>query len=228
MQQADLLVALKRDFAHVTQALDMPCIELQKSELLDGAKKLAGDTYNFKQLTDLCGVDYLHYGATDWATDSTTATGFSRARSPDVASSWQGQRFAVVYHLLSLDNNQRVRLRVMLDESDLDIPTVTEIWPAANWFEREAFDLFGINFVDHPDLRRILSDYNFSGHPLRKDFPLQGEVEMRYDATLQKCIYEPVSIQNRVVVPRVIRSDSRYLDRKEEALDDNNQGDVNA
>ena len=215
MKLDDHYALLKQKFPNLTCGVDMPQLDVQKSELISVAKELAENTqYLFTQLSDLCGVDYLDYGSSDWATESTTATGFSRACSDGRRSTWQGPRFAVVYHVLSIENNQRIRLRVMLDEDDLDIPTVTEVWPAANWYEREAFDLFGINFVGHPDLRRILTDYNFEGHPFRKDFPLQGEVEMRYDATLQKCIYEPVTIQNRVLVPRVIRNDSRYVDKQ--------------
>ncbi len=119
-------------------------------------------------------------------------------------------RFAVVYHLLSLTLNQRIRLRVFVDEESLRIPSVFDIWPAANWFEREAFDLFGIIFEGHPDLRRILTDYGFIGHPFRKDFPLIGNVEVRYDATLKRVVYEPVSIVPRILEPKVIRRDNRY------------------
>jgi NADH-quinone oxidoreductase subunit C len=228
MNNNELFLALQNDFPEVVLAADMPCITLDKSALIASAEKLIkGEHYNFLQLTDLCGVDYLHYGCSDWATTSTTADGFSRARDNQTQSSWHGPRFAVVYHLLSIANNQRLRLRVLLEESDLNVPSVNALWPAANWFEREAFDLFGFNFEGHPDLRRILTDYNFEGHPLRKDFPLQGEVEMRYDATLQECVYEPVSIQNRVVSPRVIRSDNRYFDSNA-AADNNNQGETNA
>lgn len=168
----------------------------------------------FEELIDICGVDYLHYGASEWQTSTATASGFSRAKSTLSAaqSTWQKPRFAVVYHLLSVSNNQRVRLQVFLSEDKLEVATVTAIWSGANWYEREAFDLFGIIFVGHPDLRRILTDYGFRGHPFRKDFPLVGEVEMRYDAKLGKCIYEPVSIEPRVGVPKVIRKDRGYQD----------------
>ncbi len=142
----------------------------------------------FEQLTDLCAVDYLTY----------------RRESP---SPWQGPRFAVVYHLLSLAHNRRVRLRCFLDDEPPRVDSVVEVWPAANWFEREAFDLFGIVFEGHPDLRRILTDYGFVGHPFRKDFPLIGRVEMRYDPDRRRVVYEPVSIEPRVLVPRVIRDE---------------------
>ena len=121
-------------------------------------------------------------------------------------------RFAVVYHLLSTSKNHRLRLKVFLDESHLIIPSVHEIWKGANWFEREAYDLYGVLFDGHPDLRRILTDYGFIGHPFRKDFPISGHVEMRYDAHLQQVIYEPVDIEPRVLVPKVIRDDNRYFD----------------
>ena len=119
-------------------------------------------------------------------------------------------RFAVVYHLLSHDLNQRLRLRSLLDGDPPRIDSVVEVWPAANWFEREAFDLFGILFAGHPDLRRLLTDYGFIGHPFRKDFPLIGEVEMRYDPDRGRVVYEPVSIEPRTLVPKVIRHDERY------------------
>lgn len=148
--------------------------------------------FDFKMLIDVCGVDYLHYGLNE--------------QSP-----FSG-RFAVVYHLLSVTKNQRIRLRAMIPEgSELIVDSVIDIWQSADWFEREVFDLFGILFRGHPDLRRILTDYGFVGHPFRKDFPLIGKVEARYDATLKRVVYEPVSIQPRILEPRVIRHDNRYL-----------------
>lgn len=168
--------------------------------------------FDFKMLIDVCGVDYLHYGLSEWETLSATATGFERGvdrraiNNPHLTF----PRFAAVYHLLSLNLNHRIRIRVMLDEHNLKVPTVVDIWPSANWFEREAFDLFGITFEGHPDLRRILTDYGFVGHPFRKDFPLIGHVEARYDAKLQRVVYEPVSIQPRILEPKVIRRDNRY------------------
>lgn len=168
------------------------------------------------ELIDLSGIDYLSFGNTEWETDA-SGSGFSRGVSP-VGSEWfdfedapeyeayEGERFAVIYHLLSLENNHRIRLRAYCADNDLPIiDSVVDIWASANWFEREAFDLFGIVFTGHPDLRRILTDYGFVGHPFRKDFPLVGHVEMRYDDAKERVVYEPVTIDPRVLVPRVIR-----------------------
>jgi NADH-quinone oxidoreductase subunit C len=198
-----------------TVALDELTLEVQPEKLLDICRELR-DTpaFDFKQLIDVCGIDYLQYGLDDWQTDSTTATGFGRGvtQTPEREAPAKPNRFAVVYHLLSLTNNHRVRLRVNIpDGSELIVDSVMDIWPAANWFEREAFDLFGIVFRGHPDLRRILTDYGFVGHPFRKDFPLIGKVEARYDAALKRVVYEPVSIEARVLEPKVIRHDNRYL-----------------
>lgn len=192
--------------------------ELQQSSYLDVMKSLRDD-FAFDQLIDLCGVDYLHYGASEWTTESATDEGYSRAVDQEMKhnpSSWSKPRFAVVVHLLSLEHNSRMRVRVFADEVTMIVPSLVTIWPSANWYEREAYDLFGILFDGHPDLRRILTDYGFIGHPFRKDFPLIGEVEMRYDAKSQRCIYEPVSIQPRTLVPKVIRHDNRYLSAQEE------------
>jgi NADH-quinone oxidoreductase subunit C len=146
----------------------------------------------FEQLIDLCGMDYSGYGS-----DSTDG------------GVWDGARFAVVAHLLSVANNQRVRVRVFCPDDDLPVvASMVDIWPSANWFEREAFDLYGIVFEGHPDLRRILTDYGFIGHPFRKDFPLSGNVEMRYDPTQQRVIYQPVSIEPREITPRIVRDES--------------------
>lgn len=164
--------------------------------------------FDFKLLTDVCGVDYLHYGISEWETETATATGFSRG--VEKKSTSHETRFGVIYHLLSLKHNHRIRIKVLVPETEPSVPTVTDIWPAALWFEREAFDLFGIQFLDHPDLRRILTDYGFRGHPFRKDFPLIGEVEVRYDAALGRVVYDTVSIQPRVLEPKVIRRDNRY------------------
>jgi NADH-quinone oxidoreductase subunit C len=168
--------------------------------------------FDFKLLIDVCGVDYLQYGISEWQTTSATATGFERGVESNAlkSKSRKEPRFASVYHLLSLTHNQRIRIRVPLDETELKVPSVVDIWPAANWFEREAFDLFGIVYVGHPDLRRILTDYGFVGHPFRKDFPLIGNLEVRYDAELQRVVYEPVSIKERILEPKVIRHDNRY------------------
>lgn len=170
------------------------------------------EAFSFEQLVDLCGVDYLEYGVADWETKSATTHGFGRAVEPNrFTEHAQGEsRLAVVTHLLSLRHNWRLRVRVFVDEDMPVIASVASIWASANWFEREAFDLFGILFDGHADLRRILTDYGFIGHPFRKDFPLSGNVEMRYDPERQRVVYEPVSIEPRVLVPRVIRHDHRY------------------
>lgn len=167
---------------------------------------------DFKMLLDVCGVDYLHYGIGEWETESATTSGFERGvdmraiRHPHLTT----PRFASVYHLLSLQLNHRVRVRVFLDETHLKVASVMDIWASASWFEREAFDMFGIEYTGHPDLRRILTDYGFIGHPFRKDFPLIGNVEARYDAKLARVVYEPVSIKPRILEPKVIRRDNRY------------------
>ena len=159
----------------------------------------------------------MYYGQYDWETYPATERGFSRAVEPQESKAcvFDKPRFAVVYHLLSTKKNHRLRLKVFLDEAHLVIPSVHDIWKGANWFEREAYDLYGVMFDGHPDLRRILTDYGFIGHPFRKDFPLSGHVEMRYDATLQKVIYEPVDIVPRTLVPKVIRNDNRYIEQGE-------------
>jgi NADH-quinone oxidoreductase subunit C len=167
----------------------------------------------FEMLMDLAGIDYLHFGLDDWQTESATRTGFSRARvaqqpAPDGE---EPARFGVVYNLLSITHNQRVRLKVRCPDTDEPVlDSVVDIWASANWFEREAFDLFGILFRGHPDLRRILTDYGFIGHPFRKDFPLSGNVEVQYDPDKKRVVYQPVSIEPRVLVPKVIRHDHRY------------------
>ncbi len=170
----------------------------------------------FRQLVDLCGIDFLDYGQADWETsERTTATGFSRGVQKQVhreSGHPCGARFAVMYQLLSHSQNQRLRVRAVLDTDPPVIESVTDVWPSANWYEREAFDLFGILFSGHPDLRRILTDYGFIGHPFRKDFPLVGDVEMRYDPELGRVIYEPNKTQPRTLVPKVIRHDDRYGD----------------
>lgn len=190
-------------------------LEVKPEGLLDLCRYLRDTAeFDFKQLIDVCGVDYLHYGQDDWETHSATETGYGRGvlNEAERVVPVRQPRFAVVYHLLSLKHNHRLRLRVNLEnEQELMVDSVMSVWPAANWFEREAFDMFGILFKGHPDLRRILTDYGFVGHPFRKDFPLIGKVEARYDAKQGKVIYEPVSIQPRILEPKVIRRDSRYM-----------------
>jgi len=191
--------------------------EVGADDLHEVASALRTD-FGFEMLMDVCGVDYLTYGTDEWTTEEATETGFSRGvqRAPvilDEADEFPPRRFAVVYHLLSIQNNLRMRLRTYTGTGNPPvIKSVVDIWNGANWFEREAFDLFGILFEGHPDLRRILTDYGFIGHPFRKDFPLSGNVEVSYDAEKGRVAYKPVSIEPRTLVPRVIRDDNRYTD----------------
>lgn len=199
-------------------------IEVAQENLLEVAAFLRDDSFCcFEQLIDLCGVDYLGYGDSEWDIGgSSFARGVKREFSFDdnevdaVSTEYEGKRFAVVIHLLSVKNNLRIRLKAYCDDNDFPlIDSVSDTWSAANWFEREAFDLFGIMFNGHPDLRRILTDYGFSGYPFRKDFPLTGHVEMRYDEEQKRVIYEPVSIEPRVLVPRIIRRDQPFSPKNE-------------
>ncbi len=173
--------------ASVTTALGEVTIVVKAENLLTVAEKLRdAPELKFEQLIDLCGLDYSSYGE----------------------GAWEGKRFAVAYHLLSISYNCRLRLRVFAAEDDFPvIESVIGIWPSANWYEREAFDLFGIMFPGHPDLRRLLTDYGFIGHPFRKDFPLSGNVEMRYDPDKQRVIYQPVTIEPREITPRILREE---------------------
>lgn len=193
-------------------------VEVKPAHLLDLCIQLRDESdFDFQLLVDICGLDYLYYGLDDWQTESTSATGFGRAVTAKLLekSSSKPNRFAVIYHLLSLKENHRIRLRVNLpDDKEPMVDSVIDIWPSANWYEREAFDLFGLLFKGHPDLRRIMTDYGFQGHPFRKDFPLIGKVEMRYDAKLKRVVYEPVSIEPRTLEPKVIRRDNRYLEKE--------------
>ena len=201
--------------------------EVGKDDLIAVATVLRDEAeFGFEQLVDVCGVDYLTYGKDEWITESATGSGFSRGveREPvilDETDSFDPRRFAAVYHLLSIQNNKRLRLRVFTGDSNPPIvPSLVDVWNSANWFEREAFDLYGILFEGHPDLRRILTDYGFIGHPFRKDFPLIGNVEVTYDAEKGRVVYQPVSIEPRTLVPRVIRDDNRYsADLKDRAND---------
>jgi NADH-quinone oxidoreductase subunit C len=181
------------------------------------------EAFHFEQLIDICGVDYLSFGKADWETQSTTDTGFSRGVEKAVYDEHKAEeypaRFAAVYHLLSIKNNHRLRIRSYIDSVPPVIDSVIDIWSSANWFEREAFDLMGILFKGHPDLRRILTDYGFIGNPFRKDFPLVGNVEVRYDPDKKRVVYQPVTIENRILVPKVIRHDNRYESPEEDASD---------
>ncbi len=191
--------------------------EVDKDDLLAIATALRNEAdFGFEMLVDVCGVDDLSYGCDEWTTESASGTGYSRGveLEPvilDESDEFDARRFAVVYHLLSIQNNVRLRLRIFTGSSNPPIVnSVVDIWNGANWFEREAFDMFGILFSGHPDLRRILTDYGFIGHPFRKDFPMIGNVEVSYDADEGRVVYKPVSIEPRTLVPRVIRDDNRY------------------
>lgn len=209
---------LTAHFAERLKALstvaDDVAFEVQRGELLSVCRELRDDPqFGFEQLVDLAGVDFLDYGRDEWNTVRSTATGFSRGvnRIREKVSEPQCSRFAVTYQLLSISNNWRLRLRCHTSEGEPPvIDSVVGVWASANWFEREAFDLYGILFNEHPDLRRLLTDYGFIGHPFRKDFPLIGNVEVKYDPAKGRVIYQPVSIEPRTLVPRVIREDNRY------------------
>lgn len=191
--------------------------EVDKEHFHSIAKELRDDPeFGFELLVDACGVDYLTYGQDEWTTQEATDSGFSRgvSREPvilDESDEFNPRRFAVVYHLLSVRNNKRLRLRVYTGvENPPIVKSVVDIWSSANWHERETFDLYGILFEGHPDLRRILTDYGFIGHPFRKDFPVSGNVEVHYDVEQGRVAYKPVDIEPRINVPRVIREDNRY------------------
>ncbi len=200
--------------------------ELDKSDLGEIATALRNEAdFGFDMLMDVCGVDYLTYGQAEWKTNEATDTGYSRGveRDPvilDESDTFEPKRFAVVYHLLSMHQNVRLRLRVFTGpENPPVVRSLVDIWNSANWFEREAFDLYGILFEGHPDLRRILTDYGFIGHPFRKDFPLSGNVEVKYDPEKGRVAYQPVSIEPRTLVPRVIRVDNRYSQDLKDSAD---------
>jgi NADH-quinone oxidoreductase subunit C len=180
-QLADQLVSVEERLGETTivvRAADMQEVLMQLRDAED---------LKFAQMSDLAGMDYSTYADEEW----------------------QGKRFAVVYQLLSLEHNRRLRVRIFAEEDDFPVlSTVVGIWPGANWFEREAFDLFGIIFTGHPDLRRILTDYGFVGNPFRKDFPLSGHVEMRYDPEQQRVVYQPVTVEPREVTPRIVREEN--------------------
>jgi NADH-quinone oxidoreductase subunit C len=206
-------------------------VELAAADLPSVALALRDERgFQFSQLIDLCGIDYLGYGIDEWDTETVSSTGFSRGVEGQAMGrfNWserprdvnEPRRFAAVVQLLSVELNQRLRLRVFCEDDTWPmLPSLTSVWPVVNWFEREAFDLYGILFDGHPDLRRILTDYGFVGHPFRKDFPLIGNVEVRYDAEQKRVIYQPVSIEPRVLVPRVIRDDADLLQADAEAAD---------
>jgi NADH-quinone oxidoreductase subunit C len=187
---AQLKLALNDTITKLDVAFGEVTIECKADNFIAVCTKLRDHAeLQFEQLIDLSGVDYSEYAD----------------------GQWQGLRYASVLHLLSVSKNQRVRLKVFAQDDDFPVlPTLVDVWPAANWYEREAFDLYGIMFENHPDLRRILTDYGFVGHPFRKDFPMIGNVEMRYDPEQQRVIYQPVSIELRNNVPRVIREEGAH------------------
>ncbi|MDA3914609.1 NADH-quinone oxidoreductase subunit C [Oleiagrimonas sp.] len=216
----------------VETRLGQTTIEVASADLLSVATALRDEPeFDFCEVVDVCGVDYLGYGQNEWETTGASGTGFSRGVRGEAAGrfDWEGRprpddmprRFASVVHLLSLNHNKRLRVRTFCEDNDLPlVPSLAGLWPVANWFEREAFDLFGIVYEGHPDLRRILTDYGFVGRPFRKDFPLVGNVEVRYDPEKKRVVYEPVtSVVPRVLVPRVIRDDADLIQARAEAAD---------
>jgi len=219
-KMADLAQTLKQRFKGQLQRCDVAFGEITVSvapqHLTEVCLALRDeDGFCFEQLIDVCGVDYLDYGV------ETNPSADARA--------WDGARFAVVYQLLSVSLNQRVRVKVPVDGEPPVVDSMVDVWSSANWFEREAFDLFGIAFEGHPDLRRILTDYGFIGHPFRKDFPISGNVEMRYDPEQARVVYQPVSIEPRVGTTRVIREDFRYQSGDQPAAgSDSSKGAANA
>ncbi len=211
--------------ARVADSLGQTTVEVAAEHLPEVARTLR-DELKFELLIDVCGVDHLGYGEDEWDTRDVSSEGFSRGVEGlgpgrfawlDRPSRSIPNRFASVVHLLSIAHNERLRIRTYcVDDFAPTVPSLVEIWPAANWFERESFDLYGIVYEGHPDLRRLLTDYGFVGHPFRKDFPLIGNVEVRFDPEKGRVVYEPVSIEPRVLVPRTLRDDSRYLQAKAE------------
>ena len=211
----DLAARLEARFAAAVTdcsvAHDEVTLAVDRSRLVEICTALRDEPdFSFEILIDLCGVDYADYGVEEWQQTEHTTYNRIDDGEDDAGVERPRARFAVVYHLLSIARNRRLRLKVFLEDEPPRVDSVVDVWSGANWYEREAFDLFGILFDGHPDLRRILTDYGFIGHPFRKDFPLIGNVEMRYDPAKRRVVYEPTSIQPRVLVPRVIRHDSRY------------------
>ncbi len=211
--------AFSTDIQELNIAVGEITIEVPSHAIVKVCQRLRDEEdFRFEMLMDLCGIDYLHYGVSEWETDAATSRGFERAVRPIsevmTNSQWKKPRLAVVYHLLSLTHNQRLRIRAFVSDQDPMIDSVVNIYNSANWYEREAFDLYGILFAGHPDLRRLLTDYGFIGHPFRKDFPLVGNVEVRYDAKQQRVIYDPVDIVPRTLVPKVIRKSKHQTEQE--------------
>jgi len=190
-----------------------PLFLVEESDLVNICKILKTDSeLDYSILIDICAVDYLTYGQADWVTNDATKTGYSRAVEQKIIADDDDEfpdRFAIFYQLLSISNNSRITLKTFTTKSNPpSVASINKIWNSANWFEREAFDLMGVHFKGHPDLRRILTDYGFIGHPFRKDFPTHGNLEVTYDEDEEKVVYKPVSITTRPSVPRVIRKDN--------------------
>jgi NADH-quinone oxidoreductase subunit C len=203
----------------INEALGEITMQVPRDQLIEIATQLHDDEqFQFTQVIDICGMDYADYGKSEWVTKDASATGFGRGVTKSGLQPGESgaDRFAVVYHLLSPSLNHRVRLRVFVNTEHPIVDSVISVWNSSDWFEREAFDMYGILFKGHPDLRRILTDYGFVGHPLRKDFPLSGHVEMRYDPEQRRVIYQPVTIPPRTQMPRVIREDNRPLAQEPE------------
>jgi NADH-quinone oxidoreductase subunit C len=227
MSTPALVERLRAHFEGATVTVAQPrfevTLEVAPERWHDACRDLR-NVFGFELCMDVCGVDYLGYGSDEWDTSDVSSEGFSRGvegrgpgrfkwgELPTGEQEAPGRRFAVVLHLLSMQHNLRLRVRTFAADDTLPVVhSVVDLWPGVNWFEREAFDMYGILFEGHPDLRRILTDYGFVGHPFRKDFPLIGNVEVRYDNEKQRVVYEPVtSVEPRVGVPRVIRDDARY------------------
>jgi NADH-quinone oxidoreductase subunit C len=192
------LVSVEEGFGELTvvvKGADMPDVLTRLRDATD---------MRFEQLIDLCGVDYSTYGS-----EVCEGGAYLKSDSAPADTASHPKRFAVVYNLLSVSHNARIRVRIFAEDDEFPVlPSVIDIWPSANWYEREAFDLYGIVFTGHPDLRRILTDYGFVGNPFRKDFPLSGNVEMRYDPEQQRVVYQPVSIEPREVTPRIVREEN--------------------
>jgi len=197
--KSNLLEAFAGKVVNLEERLGELTLVVKAADLLGVFTRLRDDAdLRFEELIDICGIDYSTYGS------ETSEDGRYVADEPHA-----GPRFAAVYHLLSITHNLRLRVRVFAEDDDMPmLDSLVAVWPVANWYEREAFDLYGIIFVGHPDLRRILTDYGFVGNPFRKDFPLSGNVEMRYDAAQQRVVYEPVSIEPREITPRSVREEN--------------------
>lgn len=203
--RANLTASVGDKLLGVEEKLGELTVVIKADAMLEVLARLRDEPeFRFEQMMDLCGMDYSTYGS-----DISEGGAYFKSDDADRFSGAHLMRFAVVYHLQSLTHNTRMRVRVYAEQDEFPVlPSVIDIWPAANWYEREAFDLYGIAFTGHPDLRRILTDYGFVGNPFRKDFPLSGHVEMRYDPAQQRVVYQPVSIEPREITPRIVREEN--------------------